>query len=260
MHRKLLKQIIYGGLYLAVIAGVVYLFYLVALSPAPTCHDNKQNQGEEQVDCGGPFCQACAIGKLQPIRTFPGLLLSSPDSKKTTLLIQFQNPNTTYGASTFSYTVTLYGPQNDVVYTLTADSFIYPGEIKYRIEPNIPINPLLVARSAITIGNVTWVERSEFSLPATQTRDIKTEVVTDRVQKTQAVVTGFLKNDNEFPLSRATVDVIMYNEFGSLVGVSKTLLENLQPFEERPFQVNIPINAQDKDALKDTRVVVEAER
>jgi len=43
----------------------------VPTEPVPTCRDNKQNQGEEGVDCGGP-CPACAALEKVPIR---GLVL-----------------------------------------------------------------------------------------------------------------------------------------------------------------------------------------
>ncbi len=38
---------------------------VVIFVSAPTCDDGVQNEGETQVDCGGPYCtgqSSCAIG------------------------------------------------------------------------------------------------------------------------------------------------------------------------------------------------------
>lgn len=258
MHRKGVKQLIYGFFLLVIISLISWLFYLAFLQPAPTCSDGKKNQDEAEIDCGGVSCGDCELKRVQTVRTFPALALSSPDSKRSTLLIQFQNPNANYGANPLSYTVNLYAADGGVIYTNTTDTFIYPSEITYRIEPNITVNSSQIARSEIVIKNQAWVRRADFTAPKTQVRDVRVEYDS---AKRSAVVSGVLKNDNPFIVSRAVVGVVLYGNTGSLVGVSKTLLDGMQPLEERSFTVTVPVTGLASGVIiAEPKVFIEAKR
>lgn len=258
MHRKGLKQAIYGFFLLVILSLIAWFFYLAFLQPAPTCSDGKKNQDEAEVDCGGAHCSDCELRRVQTVRTFPALALSSPDSKRSTLLIQFQNPNANYGANPLSYTVNLYGADGGVIYTNTTDTFIYSSEITYRIEPNVPINSSRIARSEIVIRDQQWVRRADFTAPKTQVRDVHVEY--DNARK-EATVTGVLKNDNPFIVPRGVVGVILNGDTGVLVGVSKTLLDGLQPLEERPFTVIVPVSGVTaSSSIAEPKVFIEAKR
>jgi hypothetical protein len=258
MHRKGVKQLIYGFFFLLILSVIIWLFYLAFLQPGPSCFDNKKNQEETEVDCGGPNCSDCELRRVQAVRTFPALALSSPDGKRSTLLIQFQNPNANYGANPLSYTVNLYGTDGGVIYTNTTDTFIYPSEITYRIEPNIPVTSSLIARSEIVIRSQEWVRRADFSALKTQVRDVQVDFDADR---REAVVTGILKNDNPFIVSRLVIGSILHNRVGSLVGVSKTLLDGLQPLEERSFSILVPvIGITASSSIAEPKLFIEAKR
>jgi hypothetical protein len=222
------------------------------------CSDGKKNQDETEIDCGGPNCGECELTRVQSVRTFPALTLNSPDGKRSTMLIQFQNPNANYGANPLAYTVNLYGADGGVIYTNTTETFIYPSEITYRIEPNIPVASSRIVRSEIAIRTQEWVRRADFSAPKTQVRDVKVEY---DGTKRQASVTGVLKNDNPFIVSRAVVGVILNGDTGSLVGVSKTLLDGIQPLEERPFTILVPVTGvAASSTIAEPKVFIEAKR
>jgi len=258
MHRKGLKQLIYGFILLLILSLIAWAFYLMFLQSAPTCSDGKRNQDEVEIDCGGPSCSECELNRVQAIRTFPALALSSPDSKLSSLLIQLQNPNANYGANPLTYTVNLYGADGGVIFTNTTDTFIYPSETTYRIEPNIPVVGGLVSRSEIIIRDQQWVRRADFAALKTQIRDVRSEY--DDAKK-QTIVTGVLKNDNPFIVSKAVVGVILYGDTGSLAGVSKTLIDGLQPFEERPFSVIVPVTGiSASSSIAEPKVFIEAKR
>jgi len=57
---RILKQLGYGSLYLAIIMVFVVGIYSVTVREDPTCFDNIQNQSEEGVDCGGD-CVSCVL-------------------------------------------------------------------------------------------------------------------------------------------------------------------------------------------------------
>jgi hypothetical protein len=102
------------------------------------------------------------------------------------------------------------------------------------------------------------VKRSDFTAPKTQVRDVRVEF--DGAKRV-ATVTGILKNDNPFILSRAVTGVVLYSNAGSLVGVSKTLLEGLQPLEERSFSIIVPVTGiTDVANIVEPKVFIEAKR
>lgn len=237
---RILKQIIYGALYLIVAGAIVYGLLSLNIFSAPSCFDNKQNQKEEGIDCGGP-CVPCAIKNLQPLRS---KIETFGIDGNTNAVITLANPNFDYGAESFAYTVNFYNQQKDKIFSLSKTSFIYPAEAqKTIIEPNLRISSLSIAGSPeLIIGNINWKPAAEFPEPKVQIRQVKTEV-----SGSQAAITGILVNRESFSLTRAGVGALVYQNLPDgttrLVGASKTVLQNLQPLEERAFNIPVPLAA-----------------
>ena len=59
-RKQLAVLLILGGVVAAIIGVVAYRYW-----PAPSCVDQKMNQREEGIDCGGP-CVACAVKNALP--------------------------------------------------------------------------------------------------------------------------------------------------------------------------------------------------
>src|SRR3989344_800500 len=53
------KQLIYGSIYILIIAGIISGIYFY--KTRPTCFDAVQNGGEQGIDCGGKCAQVCRI-------------------------------------------------------------------------------------------------------------------------------------------------------------------------------------------------------
>jgi hypothetical protein len=251
MQSRFLKQLIYGSLYLAVIFGLAFLAYILILRPAPSCFDNRRNQGEKGIDCGGP-CQPCEIKDLNPVSVLgtPQIL---PVDGKTSVFVQLKNPNSGYGAE-FSYVLNLYGSDDLVVYSVTGDSYIYAGQIKPWIEALLPIDFKKVGRGEFSIKNVNWRSREEFSDPTLTVRAVKTTSGAD-----EARITGLAVNSNSYKVSRASLIGVVYDELGFRIAVSKTLLQDILPFEERAFTIVLRPGGKAADFRK-TEVFVEAKR
>lgn len=254
MQSRFLKQLIYGSLYLAILFGIGYLIYAAALRPAPSCFDGKQNQGETGIDCGGP-CPDCGLQTLEPIRVSPVSIFDIGD--RLSVLFELQNPNVRFGVNEFAYTIEFYGPGNMLISSLTRNSFIYPGEIKYIVEAGLDIDPGGIIRVEVKLANFSWKSLEEFSSPRTQTRDLKTEF---DLEGNRVVISGLIVNQNSFPLTRVVVNAIVVNSGGARIGVSKTLVENIAPFGEKPFNIvalGFNIGDVDTDA---TRIYLEARK
>jgi len=253
MQSSFIKQLIYGIFYLAIIFFVGYLFYL-AILPEPTCFDGRKNQGEKQVDCGGP-CESCEIRVLEPIEVVKTSVLKASD-KQSSVLTEFRNPNIAFGANSFSYRLDFYGAGDVLIESFKKGSFIYPGRIKFIADAGINIAKENIRRVEVTIGNVSWKSISEFSAPNTQVRDIEINKQND----TRLIVSGVVNNNTSFRLSRVVITVLVSDLFNLPVSVSKTLLENVGAFKEENFSVIIPNETMADVARDSVRVFVEAER
>lgn len=237
---RIIKQIIYGALYLAVFAALAYGLSSLNIFSAPSCSDNKQNQKEEGIDCGGS-CISCAIKNLHPLRS--KIEIFGIDGN-TNAVLTLANPNLNYGVGSFSYTLNFYNQQKEKTFSFTKNSFIYPAEAqKIIIEPNLRINFLSIfGQPEIIISNLNWKPAADFPEPKIQIRQMKTEV-----SGNQAVITGILVNRESFSLTRAGVGALIYQNLPDgavrLVGASKTVLQNLKPLEERSFTIPVPLEA-----------------
>jgi len=253
MQSRFLKQLIYGSLYLIILLGLGYLLYAPFKAPA-SCFDNRKNQGETEIDCGGP-CESCELRRLKPIQVSP-VSLFSIDGRTVSALFELVNPNTKYGAERFSHKIEFFDSGGRIIDSVTKESFIYPGEIKYIVEPSIEVSGP-VARAAAEVSGFVWKPIAEFSAPKTQTRDIKIEI---KEGAGEARIAGLLINQNSFRISRAVIIAVIHDQSGNRTGFSKTLVLDMEPFEERSFAITIPITDSTGLSRDSVKIFVEARR
>ncbi|MBI2075360.1 MAG: hypothetical protein HYT82_01675 [Candidatus Harrisonbacteria bacterium] len=255
MSNRIVKQFVYGTFYLLVFALIGGSVYFAYVKPAPTCMDNIQNQREEEVDCGGP-CVPCAIKKLQPIKILPVQLFEAGEGL-TTAFVEFQNPNLQYGASYALATLTFYDEESKPIYTTSGDTFIYAGAVRSIVTPAIPAPLRAVARSELALTDIRWQSATEFPRPNLDLR----EIITRREGK-NAVVEGVVQNKNAYGFNEVYVGALAVTKTGLFANASRTVLSDLQPFEERFFKIVIPILPAEFEAidLGRTRVFVDARR
>ncbi|MDP2629201.1 MAG: FxLYD domain-containing protein [Candidatus Harrisonbacteria bacterium] len=259
MPFRTIKQIIYALFYLLIIAALGYGLYAIAIQPSASCSDGKKNQGEEKIDCGGP-CQSCALKEAEPLRALPAVVIATPDGSGSTLISQFRNPNSAFGARSFDYSISLFGSQGELVEQIQDSSFIYGAEVKFVIRPNIAVLAERVQSSEISIANVEWVSREDFPQPRTELRSVSLEISEEKLNRVEAIVHGTIRNDNAYSLSRVIVNARLTDRIGALAGASRTVVENVEPFSEAEFTIIIPITEEDIEGLSDPVVTVEALR
>lgn len=253
MQSRLLKQFIYGVLYLWILFGLGYGLYALVIRQ-PSCTDLRQNQGESGIDCGGP-CPSCELRQLKPIEVRSARAFDAGEGRGI-VLIELRNENVRYGAEQFSYQATIYGDDAKIVGTVVKNSFIYPGEIKFIVEPaTLSGKPVRV--EVQLGGDVSWRPIEEFSRPDVTTRDLTTEV---REETHDAVVSGVVSNGDVISLSRVVVNAVILGADGTAVAASKTLLETVMPHEERLFKIIVPRITLASIPRESLLVSVEAER
>ena len=124
--------------------------------PDPTCADNKRNQEEEEVDCGGP-CIPCVLRHIQNIELlrvrFDEVLPGVYD-----VVAKVKNPNTKLIARTFPFDIHLKDDAGVIIQKHPGRSFLYAGETAYIVEAGIPAKRKITsAEFLIDNKEVQWV-------------------------------------------------------------------------------------------------------
>lgn len=234
MNKRLTKQLMYGGSFLTVVFLFVAVFYFIFLKSAPTCFDNKQNQNETGVDCGG-ICIPCDLKYTLPLENIWIKYFSA--NNKAVLTAQIKNPNLNYGADYFSYSFKIYDKNKNEIKTIERKSFIYDYDIKYLIEIT-DIDYSAIGSVSLDFFDVVWKSKKELKKP----KIIIREKVTKAVENGRGVeVSGIIKNDNPFPVFKAILIGFLNNNNEIKIGASKTELENLEPFGEKFFKIYFPV-------------------
>ena len=240
MSRRLLKQIIYGGIFLGMTAVLIYGGFSLFFSATSSCFDNRQNGTETGVDCGGG-CISCEIKNLSPLSLLPATLFSA--DRVFSASAELQNLNLNYGAKTFDYEVNFYDASGKVLETRGNKSFIYAGETKNLIEAGVRITNGIPARAEIKLEekSIVWEKAENFSSPKYDLKDSAAEL-----ENGQAVVSGNITNPNNFIISKIIINAFLIDKSGVKIGASKTELQNVRPFRVENFKVFMPVR---KDLL-----------
>ena len=236
LKKRRIKQLIYGGGYLAVIFLILFSVYSIWLKSAPTCSDNRKNQKETGVDCGGS-CNNCEIKTLSPIAV-DWVKYFSADSK-IVIAAEIKNSNSNYGAKKFSYAFDIYDKKGEKIKTLIRSSFIYPEEIKYLVE-FLEINPKEIGNVQISFADFNdfnWAPKEDFSKPEIESREITVKInsIDNKIE-----IKGIANNKSAFSLSKIKIIAFLKTADNMFISVSQTELENLAAFDKRPFAISFP--------------------
>lgn len=250
MPTRLAKQIIYGLFYLIfllILGTAVYYFF----RPIPTCTDGRRNQGEEQIDCGGP-CISCSLKTPVPLKV--SLLEIFDNGNRTlTALAEIVNPNPGVGAARFLYTINIFDGTGKNIFFKSGQSFIYPGKNRTIIEAGIRIDSGDAARGEVIIGGEVWQSAAAFGeIPE---KNLVIDNTSIRGERNGFTVRGTLSNNNAVVIDKVFVKVVFFDGAGIKQGASLTLLERLPAFGQLPFTIFVPVRraamaAVDLDKMK----------
>lgn len=323
MQRRTVKKIIFGIFYSLILSAVILGIYFIFLKPNPTCFDNKQNQNEEGIDCGG-ICMPCGIKYAQDLQVLEIKNFPAGDNR-TILLAQIKNLNTDFSAGDFVFKFSLIDMQGNKIKEILGHSFIYIDEIKYLIGiADIGIKDF--SKANLDFADFKWIPKENFKKPNVVAKEFKTEIYNPQENalpiyiftrdlftglqgedvsklqeflkaekvydfdftaifdlKTKTALTnyqkannlipakgyfdantrnfvnakideykkmisetaeiypisisGIVKNNDIISASKIVLTGIIYDNFGLIIGASKTELENLNPTDERAFKI-----------------------
>lgn len=234
------KQIIIASILALILILLAISAYFKWFYAAPTCADNKQNQGEEGVDCGGPCSISCELLTVKNLQVEWAKAVFLKDGQYD-LVAKVDNVNPNYGLGKFNYSFKLFNDKKQLLVEKQGSSFILPNQKKYIIETNVASGskPASVELAIEDTPKTDWRRLTNgFETPDIYVHDKQFKYLEKQPNKTQngaAQASGIIKNNSNFDFDKISVSVVLFNEKKEIIGVNKTEAYTIPAGEERYF-------------------------
>src|SRR6266481_4062750 len=205
MSTRRAKQLLYGTFY-AIIWGVFFtIIYFIFLRqpPAPVL--------------AIPCAVDCLPMGATPFATQGDISAFTTSAGHVTFLASIANSNSNYGAASFNYSFNLYDATGASLGSVTGQSFIYPGEQKYIIDPNVSV-PAGFDHATFAFSGVQWVSSDAIGFAPQFTF----QNIMPRAASGTIAVGGEIVNNDVAVLHRVDVVTIFTGSSGAPIGASET--------------------------------------
>jgi hypothetical protein len=238
MDDRVFKRVI---IFIVFFIGVI-LFGLGAyflLQPEPSCDDGILNQGEKEIDCGGP-CGLCAENPvLSPIEVLSAEVVYDT-GERYDAAIMIKNPNNLYGLSRLNYQIIFWGQNDSVLAKTSLDStFILPAEKKYILAQGVQLTE---APQKVTIefaSDLDWKKFLDYEEPHLMINNKYFEVLTGG-SASYAQAKGTLINNSSYDFETIRVKVILRDAAGVLLATNAQVMNTVRSGEQRDFIMSFP--------------------
>lgn len=256
MERYLKKQLIIGGIFFLIIAFVGIGIYFT-VKPKPSCFDKIQNQGEEDIDCGGP-CSPCEKVKIKELKLL-FIKYIQKGSGIYNVVAKIENPNFYFGVSKLVYKFKFYDKNNDLIKSFEDTSFILPKEKKYLILTNLQLERK-PSKVSLFLQKVDWQKVEDYTPLALSIFDKEYKLLgEDKIGFSKLI--GKVYNKTTFNFKSVEINGVLFDEFGNVIEVNKTKVNDLNSGEIREFQLfwSKPFKGKvkDSDLVIDTNIFSE---
>lgn len=220
LNWRLKRQIFFLGIFVLIagliIAGLVWYFW-----PKPTCFDNRQNQGEEAADCGGPCAKPC-LGQVQDLSVLWVRIFKNKEGFYDAAAL-VQNPNLFAGLASLNYTFKIYDANNSLIAVRAGSSFVNPNEKQVFFESNISVGGRTPARAFLEFDrekNWKYIKKEKSFLSVAGKEFTNTPFPR---------LTAAVRNDSLFDAKDIYAAGMLYDGEGNVQAVSFTKIDLIQP-------------------------------
>lgn len=200
---------------LAVVGGLIYFF-----REEPTCFDNKRNQNEEGVDCGG-VCFPCADHIKDATILWSRFFRVREDTYDVAALLE--NNNSFFRTDKLVYAIKLYDRENVLIAIRENNTFTNPGEKFVIFEPNLVLQNRVPVRSSVEIRSAQWTKAE--SVP------LKIDVLEKRLllEDFPSRIEVKIKNQSTDKIySNIEATILLLSASGDVLGGSRTIVDKLE--------------------------------
>lgn len=239
MNWRLKRQLAILSIVVLITGGVIFLFFY-QFAPEATCFDNKINQEETDIDCGGP-CMPCALKNPKEISVFWSKFVKfSPGAFDVAAYLK--NPNEFLGASEVSYQFELVDQIGASVAIRRGKTFFLPGEEIYVVESNLATSREPVAVN-FKITDIKWVF-GEFRRPDMIVGERNFEKIGE--DSVETTLETSVQNRSIYDFGVVEIDVLVLDISENLLGIQKSIEKNFLAGEKRAFEFSWPGDFNDK--------------
>lgn len=228
------RQFIITGAIIIALAGFGY-WAARSVLPTASCADNKKNQGETAVDCGGP-CTSCSLKHPKAIEAFWARTVQAGEGRYDAAA-EVRNPNAEVAAVSFGYEFKLFDAVGIPVVTRRGASFLYPGESAHLVEVGLATGRT-VERATIEFSDEAWTA-TDVNVPDI-TAGNRQYVVEDFEGVLRSKVKAVITNRSLADLREIFVSAVVFDDERNLVGVHRTRLDELLAGQARPVELVWP--------------------
>lgn len=208
--------------------GVVLALNIKRFIPAPTCFDNKKNQGEVEVDCGGP-CAPCELRNPKPIGVFWARAVPIRQNNYDVAAF-IQNPNEVLASANITYEFALFDSLGEIA-RRGGKMFIYPQEQVHVVEAGLSTTRQ-PSRVEFKITSADWtVFKQDRPSLIVANRNYKVADISGRRQST---IEATIQNRSALDLREVAVTFLILDVNGNLLGTNRTVVNNLNANTSQP--------------------------
>ncbi len=216
------RQLLYGSIFSMIVLAIVGIpAYLYFFDKPETCMDQKQNQNETGIDCGGVCVRACVADVLpEPIQLWARAFKVAGGVHN--LVAYVQNANVNYVANPAEYVFKIYDKENVLIGLKTGRSAVPPVKSFPIFEQSVDVGqrevgkvqfeftePLVWNRSASTRPELAVSEprlKNASSSPRIDAELVNNTLV--RYEKIEVIAIVYGGGDNAIASSRTVVPVL----------------------------------------------------
>ncbi len=200
--------------------AIGFLFF-PRLFPESSCFDNRRNQGEFEVDCGGP-CLPCELKNPKKVDLF-WTKVASAKTNVYDMVAYIENPNEILASPRLEYEFALFD-EFGLIARRRGHTFILVEERLYIVEPALGTQRI-PSRVEFKVLDVQWEVNTKNPLNlVTEKREYR---VVGENGKKHGVVEASIFNRSLFDLREVEVSFAVTDKDGNILGANKVLLEDL---------------------------------
>lgn len=226
------KRLIYFSISLLLILFFSFLIYWQFKKPIEACFNNRQDQNEEGIDCGGP-CPPCELKYFQPLKIYPTKYLTYLD-KTFDLLGVIENPNQNLALKKLKYQFLIYDLDDNLkIQTPIEETILLPLEKRYLIKVNNPNPGFVLGKIELKIFEPSpqdWLKKEFKKLPV--------NFYNEKILKDKNQISLTLFNNSYEPQKDLEIIVFVYNK-NNLTGLTKGIY-SLNPQETKDIILTLP--------------------
>lgn len=206
---------------IAAVLGVGAFLFASRFLPSPTCFDNRKNQGELGVDCGGP-CAPCELKNPKSLTVF-WTRSARADIGVYDAVALVENPNEVLSSANLQYEFAFFDATGQIG-RRAGSTFIFPQERIYVVEPDITLSREPVRVEFKVISSDWQVSHVVLPTLVVENRQYR---VRDTAGRKQSSVEATIANTSSFDFRRMETSLVVLDKDGNVMGANRVVNENI---------------------------------